>query len=162
MDVSSLSFEGLNWKEGRPYHVHVDMSDLLVGALAVVLQDVVLDGARGDGEFLGYGLGGEGVSLWPDAVLQVKGHIYQELGQILVRDIRQLLAVVLGDDELSEPQPVSKWLCSFVIEATHRMPAAQGLDVEERQRPFALKELVGGNLPWIREAVSCVVLDRDR
>lgn len=34
------------------------------------------------------------------------------------------------------------------------MPAAQGLDVEERQRRFALKELEGGDLPWIREAVS--------
>lgn len=97
-DVSSPFFKGVNWKEGRPYHVHVDVPNLLVGTLAVVLQDVVLDGARGDGEFLGYGLGG--VSLLSGVMLGLEGNIYQELGQVLVRNIRQLFAVVLGDDEL--------------------------------------------------------------
>jgi hypothetical protein len=42
------------------------------------------------------------------------------------------------------------------------MSAAQGLNVEERQRLVALKELEGGDLPWTREAVSGMVLGADR
>lgn len=65
---------------GLGNHVHVHVSDLLVRQLAVVLQDVVVDGARGDGELLGDG---------------------EKLRQGVVGDVGEFLAVVFGDYELS-------------------------------------------------------------
>ena len=55
----SVSSPGPSTANTKLYHVNVDVSNLLVGALAIVLQDVVLGGTRGDGEFLGYGLLGD-------------------------------------------------------------------------------------------------------
>lgn len=60
-------------------HVHVHVSDLLVRQLAVVLQDVEVRGARGDGQLLGDG---------------------QEFRQGVVGDVGQFQAVVFGDYEL--------------------------------------------------------------
>jgi hypothetical protein len=59
----------------------VDMVDLLVGNPAVVLQDVEVLCANGRGNLLGDG---------------------QQLGQRVVGDVCELLAVVLGDDELDD------------------------------------------------------------
>ena len=55
------------------------MVDLLVGDPAVVLQDVKVFCADGRGDLLGDG---------------------QQLGEAVVGDVCELLAVVLGDDEL--------------------------------------------------------------
>jgi hypothetical protein len=55
------------------------MVDLLVGNPAVVLQDVEVFCADGRGDLLGDG---------------------QQLGEAVVGDVCELLAVVLGDDEL--------------------------------------------------------------
>lgn len=59
--------------------MHVHVPDLLVRQLAVVLQDVVVHGARGDGELLGDG---------------------EKLGEGVVGDVGEFLAVVFGDYEL--------------------------------------------------------------
>ena len=59
----------------------VDMVDLLVGNPAVVLQDVEILCADGRGNLLGDG---------------------QQLGEAVVGDVCELLAVVLGDDELDD------------------------------------------------------------
>ena len=59
----------------------VDMVDLLVSNPAVVLQDVEVLCANGRGNLLGDG---------------------QQLGQRVVGDVCELLAVVLGDDELDD------------------------------------------------------------
>lgn len=59
--------------------VHVYVHDPLVRIIAVVLQDVVLLGTRGDGQLLGDG---------------------EKLGQVVVGDVGQCLAVVFGDYEL--------------------------------------------------------------
>ena len=57
------------------------MIDLLVGNPAVVLQDVEILCADGRGNLLGDG---------------------QQLGDAIVGDVCELLAVVLGDDELDD------------------------------------------------------------
>ena len=57
------------------------MIDLLVGNPAVVLQDVEILCADGRGNLLGDG---------------------QQLGETVVGDVCELLAVVLGDDELDD------------------------------------------------------------
>ena len=57
------------------------MIDLLVGNPAVVLQDVEILCADGRGNLLGDG---------------------QQLGEAVVGDVCELLAVVLGDDELDD------------------------------------------------------------
>jgi len=57
------------------------MIDLLVGNPAVVLQDVEILCADGRGNLLGDG---------------------QQLGEAIVGDVCELLAVVLGDDELDD------------------------------------------------------------
>ena len=57
------------------------MIDLLVGNPAVVLQDVEILCADGRGNLLGDG---------------------QQLGEGVVGDVCELLAVVLGDDELDD------------------------------------------------------------
>lgn len=59
--------------------VEMDMIDLLVRNASIVLQDVVVLDALRDGDFLGHG---------------------QHLGELVVRDVVQLGAVVFGDDEL--------------------------------------------------------------
>lgn len=59
----------------------MDMIDLLVGNPAVVLQDVEILCADGRGNLLGDG---------------------QQLGEAVVGDVCELLAVVLGDDELDD------------------------------------------------------------
>ena len=59
----------------------MDMIDLLVGNPAVVLQDVEILCADGRGNLLGDG---------------------QQLGEAIVGDVCELLAVVLGDDELDD------------------------------------------------------------
>ena len=60
------------------------MIDLLVGNPAVVLQDVEILCADGRGNLLGDG---------------------QQLGEAIVGDVCELLAVVLGDDELDDGEP---------------------------------------------------------
>lgn len=57
----------------------VDVVDDLVGGTAIVLQDVVVRGARGDGEFLEHG---------------------QHFGHLVVGNIVEFGAVVFGDDQL--------------------------------------------------------------
>lgn len=81
------------------------MSNLLVGDLAVVLQDVVVDGAGRDSDLLRDGLCTScefikivrprlaGTTLWV-------GGTYQELGQVLIWNVGQLLAVEFWDNEL--------------------------------------------------------------
>lgn len=59
--------------------MEVDMVDDLVGDAAVVLQHVIVGGARGRGQLLDDD---------------------QDLAQVLVGDVLQRAAVVLGDDEL--------------------------------------------------------------
>jgi hypothetical protein len=66
---------------GHGQKLTVDMVDLLVGDPAVVLQDVEVLCANGSGNLLGDG---------------------QQLGEAVVRDVCELLAVVLGDDELDD------------------------------------------------------------
>lgn len=81
------------------------MSNLLVGDLAVVLQDVVVGSAGRDSDLLR-----DGLSMYCEFVKTVRiriagsslwvGGTYKELGQVLIWDVGQLLAVEFGDDEL--------------------------------------------------------------
>ena len=98
----------LKGKVMKAYHMDVDVVDLLVSTAAVVLQDVELLGAGCDSELLGdwlvsFKLGK--VSYWTFTLtmarsLAGRGFSYQELGEVVVGDIGQLLAVDLGNDKL--------------------------------------------------------------
>lgn len=148
------------------YHVDVNMADFLVGQLAVVLQDVVVVGAGGDGDLLCDGLHKrcmcQLVRTYIFVILIRRsplgngkwGSTYQELRQAVVWDVRQLLAVVLGDDELQQQCGQSanhNKLAGQVRQvpsrrtATYGVALAQRLNVQEGQCLVALKELEGGD-----------------
>ena len=87
------------------------MPDLLVCSAAVVLQDVVLLCARCHDELLGDGLSSrESPSvLWMDSSCMTGcslgcGAAYQNLSQVVIGYVGQLLAVDLGNNELSAVQ----------------------------------------------------------
>lgn len=68
----------------RPIGHTVNVVDDLVSNPAVVLQDVEVLGAGSEGNLLGY---------------------REELGQRVIRNVCELLAVMLGNDELEETKP---------------------------------------------------------
>jgi hypothetical protein len=80
--------------------------DFLVCPAAVVLQDVVLFGTCGHDQLLCDWLRDKYQSVFSlqgASVLQLlegSDRAYQDIGQVVVGDIGQLLAVELGDDEL--------------------------------------------------------------
>lgn len=90
------------------------MANLLVGKLAVILEDVVVLCAGGDGNLLCNGL--RILSAGPSVLcLGLPQRSYQELDQVLVWDIRQLLAMMLGNNQLQrvsdlrEPAQLGMW-----------------------------------------------------
>lgn len=86
--------------------MEVHMANLLVGAAPVVLEDVVLLGARSHDKLLDDRLRIDisvNVILYPITIVPACIGLYgayQDLGQMVVGDVGQLLAVDLGNDEL--------------------------------------------------------------
>lgn len=71
--------------------------------LSIVLQNVVVLSACGDGNLLCDGLknnAGWSVRLSVPLYPQWSEYLYQKLGQVLIWDVRQLLAMVLGNNQL--------------------------------------------------------------
>ena len=78
---SLLGGEAVKVRQGQvrnTHHVDVNMANLLVRALSIILQDVVLDSPRSNGELLGHGLGVQSVSMTP-CTKGVRCINYQEL-----------------------------------------------------------------------------------
>lgn len=84
----------------------VDVVDDLVGGPAIVLQDVVVGGARRDGEFLEHG---------------------QHFGHLVVGDVVEFGAVVFGDDQLLGCGQCQE--CGVVRDEAYCVAGGKGVDV---------------------------------
>ena len=112
------------------------MIDHLMCDPAVVLQDVVVDGACGCCDFLRDRLRRVVSSV---CFCRWDGEKYKDLVQLVVGYVGQLGAVVLGDDELAA---VSVLLGHF-LSREYRVTVAKRADVEECDGALALEDLEG-------------------
>lgn len=123
--------------------------NLLVSDGAVVLEDVVVLSTSGSDELLDSGLSlGElhGIT----QLLEYGLETYQDLAQLVIRDIMELSSVVLRDDELYDDKSAYfSWRQQGYEDprmGTHGVAFAQRTNVEESIGLVALKELEGRDL----------------
>lgn len=80
------------------------------------------------------------------------GGTNQNLAQVVIGNVGKLLAVELGDDELSHRSLVrwKKFNPHWLRDRAYRMSLGYGADVEKGERLVALEELEAGDLTCIR------------
>lgn len=118
-------------------HVNMHMIDQLMCHPTIVLQNIELLGARGQCNLLGD---------------------REKLGQGVVRDVGQLCAVVLGNDELIV---VSGWTSQEVRNASYCVSRAERIDVKESECLLAFEDLHRRDFPCSR-GLACILRRKRR
>lgn len=102
------------------------MVDFLVCPTAVVLQHVVLGNASGQDKPFHYRLGGA-QHLAPMGNMDGSGTPYQNVGQMLVGDVCELLAVEFGDHKLHTCRVSGReWFMAWVRGPMLKWPLLRG------------------------------------